>query len=244
MTNQKTQNRKGEQGNVLFLILIAVALFAALSYAVTQSTRSGGGDANSERSLVSSAALTQYPASLKTAIVRMTVSNNVDVNFLSFDMPSTFSALTNGAANTQQSNAVFHPAGGAATYSRAPREVTTKVVDWAFNGNNEVALIGTTSGSGSATLATADIVAYLPNMQKTVCDKIHSQLGIVAPTTSDAFAVNLTNMQSSTTNASTGGILATTGVKITSTKYDGQPQGCIYKDATDGYIYYHVLVER
>ena len=68
-----TANRDSERGNVLFLILIAVALFAALSYAVTQSSRSGGGDAGKETNLVNSAQLTQYPAGIRTAIVRMIV---------------------------------------------------------------------------------------------------------------------------------------------------------------------------
>ncbi len=246
-TNQLTKaTRRGEQGNVLFLILIAVALFAALSYAVTQSTRSGGGDATKEKSLVSSAALTQYPASIKTAIVRMTVSNGIDVNFLDFDKPATFSVLDDSAGNKMKKNAVFYPdPGGGATYSDAPAEVvTTAPAAWVFNANNEVANIGTTSATAAATAPTADVIAFLKNMQKSVCDKIHSQLGMGAVATTPAFAVNLTNMQSSTISASTGGILATTGVKITGTVFDGQPQGCFYKDATDGYIYYHVLVER
>ena len=83
---------------MLFLILIAVALFAALSYAVTQSSRSGSGDANSEKSLVSGAEVTQYPAGVRTAIVRMVISNNISVDQLYFDDPSTFTAeFPNGA---------------------------------------------------------------------------------------------------------------------------------------------------
>ena len=74
----KRKVANGESGNVLFLILIAVALFAALSYAVTQSSRTGGGASDGEQNLINSAQVTQYPASVRTAIVRMIIDGVAD----------------------------------------------------------------------------------------------------------------------------------------------------------------------
>ena len=65
------------RGNVLFLILIAVALFAALSYAVTQSTRGGGSDANKESASTEVARFLQYSSMMSNFILRAQVSDNV-----------------------------------------------------------------------------------------------------------------------------------------------------------------------
>lgn len=54
-----------ENGNVLFLILIAVALFAALSYAVTSSTRLGENNAENEASSIDVAQVLQACTTLR-----------------------------------------------------------------------------------------------------------------------------------------------------------------------------------
>src|ERR1700685_795686 len=66
------RNRR-ERGNALFLILIAVALFAALGYAITQSGR-GGGNISNQTALITAAQVTEAPAGLRSAISRMVLS--------------------------------------------------------------------------------------------------------------------------------------------------------------------------
>lgn len=235
--------RRSRSGNVLFLILIAVALFAALSYAVTQSTRSGGGDASRETSLVNSAQITQYPAGIKTAITRMIISSSVSPYEMTFDDPSLFTAnLTTPAL---QSTNVFYPTGGGATYAQAPADVMASGTPgtWVFNTENEIENIGQTNGGPGATDITADTIAFLPGVSLAICQRIHDQLGLstTIPTeTNIDFATDQTTaIGAASDRIFTGGGTGTIG---DGNILSGQPQGCFDDNGT--YVYYHVLIER
>jgi hypothetical protein len=241
MNIEKTtsNSRTSEKGNVLFLILIAVALFAALSYAVTQSTRSGGSDASKETNLVNAAGLTQYPASIKTSITRMLISNGTTPAELLFDLPP-FTALTTTAL---QSRGVFYPTttsggGGGGTYIDAPSSVMANNLPgvWAFNSENQVTNIGTSSGTTDAN--NADIISFLSGVKQSTCDSIHQRLGL-ALTYATLTGIDV----SSNMNVANPGIVPTAAAIITSGVLDGQPQGCFQQPANN-YVYYHVIVER
>lgn len=95
------QPRHACSGNVLFLILIAVALFAALSYAVTQSSRSGGGDASKETVQMNISRMTNFIVALRGGITRITLPG-VEMWQVQYD---------NNVYRTQ-SNAAYYPALG------------------------------------------------------------------------------------------------------------------------------------
>ena len=220
----------------MFLILIAVALFAALSYAVTSSTRSGGGDASSETNLISSAQISQYPASINTAIMRMIITGTA-VSEIRFNRPSEFANLD---ANTI---GVFHPSGGGATYIPAPADimVSGNPGDWTFNGELELPEIGLSGASGN------DIIAYLVGIKSTICARINEKHGL--PTT-----VPVLNADRSTQYAARmyddGGsdyALPTADVPDIddgSGTFDGQPFGCFQNAGGGDYVYYHVIIDR
>lgn len=244
-TNQNRFNQmNAERGNVLFLILIAVVLFAALSYAVTQSSRTGGGDAGRETNLISSAEISQYPAAVKTAIVRMII-NGTTYEQLKFNPPSAFSGL---GANLSQG--VFHPSGGASVFQNAQPDAMVSGTPgvWYFNPNFEVENIGTTSaGSPDGN----EFIAFLPGLKKAICSRINEELGLpygssipVTNITLVSLQVNYDDTASDTIPNETKIIGDTASSGASSAPLSGQPFGC-FETATAGtYAYYQVLSER
>lgn len=232
------EKRKGQSGNVLFLILIAVALFAALSYAVTSSTRTGGNAASGETNLISSAQITQYPASISTAVIRMIISG-VSADEIRFNRPKNdeFDDLRTTKVG------VFHPNGGNATYIPAPSAVMEddEPGEWFFNAELEVPDIGLSDEGGN------EIIAFLPGLRKSICLKINEEYGIGAKipqltsSRKSEYTERMYDDGSSDYEIPDDNV---PDIDDGAGSFDGQPFGC-FKDGTGGdYVYYHVVLER
>ena len=250
-TFKQNDRRGGESGNVLFLILIAVALFAALSYAVTQSTRSGAGDTASETNLISSAQLTQDPAGVRTSVVRMIIGG-VAIEDLLFNDPSDFSTVIN--TDDLRERAVFHPNGGNATYQLAPSDVVTADNSngvWYYNAEVQIQNIGITAAGAAGN----DVIGFLPDVTLGICRRMNDELGIEVDDSPDANSNGVPDQAglataNYTTNMDNAYTFPTVAGPVINGDFTGQPFGCFEDSANNNsagaprVIYYHVLIER
>lgn len=100
------KNNTTQSGNVLFLILIAVALFAGLSYVITHSSRSGSGSISNERQRLDTARVENYITAINTGLLRLSL---VPCNIVDYTPPSGWGA-------EDKKCHLFHPYGGAVIY--------------------------------------------------------------------------------------------------------------------------------
>lgn len=155
--------KSNQSGNVLFLILIAVALFAALSYAVTQSSR-GGGNADNEISLINSATLIQYAGQIEQSIQRLRLINGCSEADITFhDSRWGHAHYQHTPASSDECN-VFHTDGGGVTFPTDVSDVAG--LPWEFEGGNDL-------GDGVNRL-----MMLLPGISLGMCNTINDQLGL------------------------------------------------------------------
>jgi len=79
---------RSQRGNILFLILLAVVLFAALSYAVTQGMRGGGKDGGEEKAKLFATQLIQIGAALESTVLRTMMIDGTRDYGLDFSGPN------------------------------------------------------------------------------------------------------------------------------------------------------------
>ncbi len=170
LCNQQRRAR----GNILFLILLAVVLFAALSYAVTESLRNGGKDSTSERAQSQASELANYFTQIDTAVQRMMMIDNVkdyQLNFF-YGGSSNFVMGSNDNPNCTESRCrVFDPAGG---------NVSGKKINGIYSsdtGSNRQLRIFYLSIPNVGTNL-PDIVAAIYKARPRLCEAVNQQAGL------------------------------------------------------------------
>lgn len=242
-------SRRASRGNALFLILIAVALFAALAYAVTQSGRGGSGGVGREQATLHAARILQVATGARNAVTRMMLINGCTDTQLSFHHASAPYAATyvNAAAPADFSCHLYNSAGGAVVYEPSSKQwFDTGFTDsessyYLYTTPGCIVGIGT-SGGGSCVSSGVELVFSLLFVRRDICVAINNMLGIVNPggnPPDDNFSAiqNFSEFD---------GDYTFTAVQLDTAVTNGHPAACIGDDtgAPGGYVFYMALLER
>ena len=242
----RTQKGAPESGSVLIYILMAVALFGALSFAVANIMRSGGGDPNREAMNLQSTDVLQYGDALKRSVQGMRIRSAEDSQ-ISFETPLLPGYAPHTSCTTNPCR-VFHPAGGGISYMPPPAtwlDLTGSTQPlyghWFFPANVCVEAVGTgTASCNTDTEDNEELVVILPWVKRQLCIQINERLGILNPGGEPPVA--------------TGAAWSGANTKFTGTFADGTviaragaSAGCLRGNSTppsNSYFYYKVLLAR
>ena len=219
-------NEKRQSGNALFLILIAVALFAALSYAITQSGR-GGGTISREQVTIAAAQMTQFSSSIHAVVQRMAITGTPVADMV-YDLD-----MTQAPCSVTPQNCVFSPSGGGATYIDPPPNTGTT---WNFapvNQGNYIKDVGTNTD-----LTGTESTVFLQLLSEPLCRAINKGLGF-----GDSVVNNTGALDELSTGSNTNAAYGARGSVVDA--YPGEPYGCTFDSiGFNEYVYYHALVEQ
>ena len=233
-----SSKRSSSQGNVLFLILIAVALFAALSYAVTQSMRAGDGNVGREKGTVDATWLQNYGSSMANGILRMRISKNIPTNDLCFFAPEN-PIYTNA---TYQEQNVFSTLGGGVIFERPPSSIVGPLGSRISIVKLDMPNVGTTAGNDTS----AEIVLSVGGISRAACTAVNERLGIptyqltaisqFADPTADGYPDSCVSGIPFDSSLTPAGFPALAG----------KSEGCVEDAAFPGQVYYYfrILVEN
>jgi len=205
------------RGNVLFFILLAVALFGALSYTVSNSFRGGGNTISDEQARVAAGRLVRAMQDIKHGYDYLWNQQGCSIDDVNFDNPAT----------TPFDCDIFHPQGAGIAYPNNLAEYQiaggSGVFTFYFVGN------APSSGYGVDGLGTAadDHMVVLENVSQAVCYAVNKALGYNNP-----------NSDKVDTDAANTAIMGDIN-----NEFDGQRTGCRRLTTTGQYDVFHVLQE-
>lgn len=161
-------------------------MFAALTYVAATSSRGGSGSTEREKFQIYVGQVTQYPITLRAAVLRIAV-DGAGANNISFDFPTWGHNNYEHPAPQPDRNKVFYQEGGGVPFQRPE---TDKWLDssfagqpeygkWMFTGSTCVPGLGTGDTAACAGVAAEhELMAILPYISLGFCKAINMKLGV------------------------------------------------------------------
>ena len=170
----KDASRHRQSGNVLWFILLAVALIAMLTMVLSRSGSRTDQTGDIEQIRVKAGQILRTTKSIEAAIQDMRL-RGVSENEISFENTSTSTDYTNAKCSNTDCR-LFHVGGAGLSYT-APPSGANNGDEWIFTGANNV---GTTAGPMGTTAARSgnDLIMLLPNANTALCKQINRELGV------------------------------------------------------------------
>lgn len=237
-----------QKGSALFLILIAVALFAALSYSVAQMLQGGDGgtiqDLNEQEAQLYAGEILDYGRSLKQAVQDLRISNGCSETQISFENDSV-AGYENPNAPSDRSCHIFDPAGGGLNWVDPPRINIRDNAEYTVSNRSSILNIG--SDCGGSDNSCQELFVALRSLDRAACLEYNKAVGVSNIGDDAPVEIGL-NFSTKFTGSyiPAANIL---GDDNDGANFAGQPIGC-YRDATESFLgdpyydFYQVLVTR
>ena len=225
----------GESGNVIMFVFLAIALLAALSFAVSQGGRGSTDSLSSDRQRLTATEIIDYGNAVAEAVTQLRLRGTKleDLRFSYTDVSET----DYGTYGHDPRNEIFNPNGGGIIYKKPPELAMDdpSTAQYQFINRNGVKGIGTTCSDKRC----SDLLMVAAGMKESVCKAVNKQLGVENP--NDAPPVE-SDIEGNGFFKGTFTYSETVGDD--DPVLDGVKEACVYEENEKQYTYYKVLIAR
>lgn len=241
-----------ERGNAIIFILLAIALLAALTFAVGRMSSKTSGNLSKEQARISAEQIMRTAQTYEGAIQKIINVNRCSENEINLDNTLTSVSYDNTDAPTDGRCDIFNVAGAGLKYT-APEEkfldssnsAKNQYGEWVWNADQ--CLLGLGTGDTTCTdNSSAELLMLLPHIREEICLEINNLNGVTnpivagspTPPTDDQSGAGFTG-----TFTTSNGILG----QGTSNALENHATGC-FKDQNgtwnNSFVFYHVILVR
>ena len=244
----KTSKTNKESGNVLFYIFIAIAMIAALSFAVSDGSNTTSGQITDEKAKLTASEIIAYGDVLANAVGQLRLRGCTETE-ISFEN-NQISGYENPSAPADETCNVFSINGGGVNFETLPEDVldtslfSTNIATngyWYFDANHCIKNIG--SDSNTCLESEIELLAAVLHLQKNVCVAINNLIGIENPSGNPPIDASSHASTFRGAYGPSGHIL----LGNDASQLSGQKAGCYQDDigiSADAYIFYRALIIR